>query len=319
MIRQRTGWGYALLASLLLVVFGSSQAHAAERLKPFVLAPTPSGDLPQVVAKVKQALSDHGFTVVGSYAPYADAAFPGGERVSAQIIGVTSPALQQAAVQTEFGGFAAVQRVTVTEVKSQAATQIQVAFTNPSYMAGAYRLQDDLAQVTAQLEKALGMKEAYGSRKGLTAKDLSHYHYKMFMPYFNDTDKLAQYDTYEQAVSAVQAGLAAHRGGTRAVYQVALPGKQETLFGVALSGPSDNECSGDQHIMSRIDFQPIKSSGHLPYEMLVVGNTVYALPAKFRIAINFPDLSMMGSNSFLSIMCAPGSIKKALKAAAGGH
>jgi hypothetical protein len=51
----------------------------------------------------------------------------------------------------------------------------------------------------------------------------------------------------------------------------------------------------------------------------VVGDTVYALPAKFRIAINFPDLSMMGSHSFFSIMCAPKSIKKALTAAAGGE
>ncbi len=271
-----------------------------------------------VVTRVRQQLADAGFTVVGSYAPYTDAAFPDDNVVSAEIIGVTNPALQTAAAATEFGGYAMVQRVTVTQITHQGSTQTQVAFTNPAYMASAYRLDSDLEEVAAELRKALGTQQAYGSSKGLSASDLARYHYKAFMPYFTDADLLASYDSHEQAVEAVKAGLAAHKGGTSAVYQVAVPGRQATLFGVALSGPAGNECSGDQYIMSRIDFHPIKSTGHLPYEVLVVGGKVYALAAKFRIAINFPDLSMMGSNSFVSIMCAPRSIEKALKAAASG-
>lgn len=318
MIKQRAGWGYAFLAALLLLVFGTGGVSAAEPLRPFNLASTTAGEMAPVVAQVRQKLTDAGFTVVGSYAPYTDAAFPDGEKVSAEIIGVTSPALQKAAAATEFGGYAMVQRVTVTQVTRQGSTQTQVAYTNPAYMASAYRLDSDLAEVATALGKALGAQQAYGSSKGLSAAELTHYHYKVFMPYFTDADLLASYDSYEQAVGAVKAGLAAHKGGTSAVYQVAVPGRQETLFGVALSGPADNACSGDQYIMSRIDFQPIKSTGHLPYEVLVVGGKVYALAAKFRIAINFPDLSMMGSNSFVSIMCAPRSIQKALKAAATG-
>lgn len=318
MIKQRAGWGYAFLAALLLPAFGAAPASAAEPLKPFNLASTTTGQMAPVVARVKQKLTDAGFTVVGSYAPYTDARFPDGNVVSAEIIGVTNPALQTAAAATEFGGYAMVQRVTVTQITHQGSTQTQVAYTDPVYMASAYRLDSDLAGVAAELGKALGTQQTYGSSKGLDASDLTHYHYKVFMPYFTDADLLASYASYEQAVGAVKAGLAAHKGGTSAVYQVAVPGKQETLFGVALSGPAGHECSGDQYIMSRIDFQPIKSTGHLPYEVLVVGSKVYALAAKFRIAINFPDLSMMGSNSFVSIMCAPRSIQKALKAAAAG-
>ena len=56
-----------------------------------------------------------------------------------------------------------------------------------------------------------------------------------------------------------------------------------------------------------------KSTAHLPYEVLVSGNKVYALYARFRIAINFPDLSMMGANSFMNIMDAPEAIRKALQ------
>jgi hypothetical protein len=36
---------------------------------------------------------------------------------------------------------------------------------------------------------------------------------------------------------------------------------------------------------------------------------------KFRIALNFTDLSMMGDHSFMRIRCAPDSIEGALKAA----
>lgn len=317
MIYQRMSFRHAMVAVLLLV--SGTQVRAAERLKPFELASTTTGDMASVVAKVKQQLSASGFTVLGSYAPYTKATFAQGEVVSAEVIGVTNAALQKAAAATPSGGYAAVQRVSVTAVTRQGTTQIQVAYTNPAYMANAYRLGSDLADVTTALGEALGTQQAFGSAKGLTASNLRDYHYKMFMPYFTDADLLATFDSHQQAVSAVQAGLAAHKGGTSEVYQLALPGTEETVFGVALSGPAANACSGDQYVMSRIDFQPIKSTGHLPYEVLVVGNKVYALAAKFRIAINFPDLSMMGAHSFVSIMCAPGSIHKALKAATAGR
>lgn len=120
--------GHVFLAAFLLLAAGiGPAAAAAPRLKPFNLAYTAMGDLPSVVAHVEKKLSDHGFSIVGSFAPYTGATFPGGEVVSAQIIGVTSPALQQAAAETTFGGYAVVQRVTVTRVTSHGTTRIQVA------------------------------------------------------------------------------------------------------------------------------------------------------------------------------------------------
>ena len=71
----------------------------------------------------------------------------------------------------------------------------------------------------------------------------------------------------------------------------------------------------DANVMKEVDFKPLRSTGHLPYELLVSKGEVYALHAKFRIAVNFPDLSMMGEHSFMRIRCAPDSIEKALKAA----
>ena len=44
---------------------------------------------------------------------------------------------------------------------------------------------------------------------------------------------------------------------------------------------------------------------------------VFALFGKFRIAVNFTDLKMMGSHSFMNIRCAPDAIEDALKKVVG--
>jgi uncharacterized protein (DUF302 family) len=298
------------LAALTLTLL-TSCAPVMAQLKPFELAYTTRGDMAQVIAQVKDKLTRNGFEIVGSYTPYTNAKFSKGEMVSAEVIAVTNSALKQAAALTDLGGYGAVQRVTVTKVNDQ----IEVAYTNPSYMANAYRMKNDLSGVQAQLAKALGAQQAYGSKNGLSAANLQVYHYKMLMPHFTDQDTLARFGSYQQALQAVNAGLAAHRAGASKVYEVAIPGKEQTVIGVALSGPEDYECGGDAHIMGVIDFQPIKSTGFLPYELLVSGGKIYAQPGKFRIAVNFPDLGMMGANGFMSISCAPGAIEDALKKA----
>ena len=74
----------------------------------------------------------------------------------------------------------------------------------------------------------------------------------------------------------------------------------------------------DKYLMSEIDFKDIKSAAHLPYDILVADKKVYAQYARFRIAISFPDLSMMGANSFMNIMSSPEAIRKALMMTVGG-
>ena len=295
-----------LFATLLLGLVGTLPLQAADDavLKPFVLGNTPTGNMEQVVAEVKGALKAQGFEEAGSYSPY-----PG-----ATIVVVTSPELKAAAAKSEHGGFGAIQRVAVTDVRGK----LQVSYTNPVYMANAYRMAEDLKDVSAKLEAALGRKEEFGA-KGLTAQKLRKYHYMFGMEYFTDPSVLAEYGSYDEAVKAVESGLAAGRGGTSKVYRVDIPGKQETLFGVGLKAAGDKDkAMDDKYIMSEIDFRDTKSTAHLPYEMLVDGNKVYALYARFRIAIDFPDLSMMGSNSFMNIMSSPEAIRKALVQAAGG-
>jgi hypothetical protein len=195
---------------------------------------------------------------------------------------------------------------------------MQISYTNPIYMANVYRMKSDLADVATALTKALGHEKEFGSEKGLTKEKLREYHYKWLMPYFDDRLKLATYPDYQSAIKAVEKNLQNNKPKVSQVYRVDLPGKQETIIGLKMPGVLGTECSGDKYIMSRIDFKDVKSTAHLPYEIVISKGKVVALPAEFRIAIDFPDLSMIGSNSFASIMCAPDAFKTALTLVAGG-
>ena len=289
------------LAVILLI--GASHALADEEiLKPFVLGSKGPGTLEQKAEATKTALTANGFTVVGSYAPYPDA----------EVIIVTSDELKSNAANSEHGGFGAIQRVAVTKVKNE----IQVSYTNPIYMANVYRMKDDLKSVRAKLKAALGKVEDFGAQ-GMTASKARKYHYMIGMEYFDDPSLLASYSSHDEAVKAVEKGLAAtNKTGLSKVYRVDVPGKQEVLFGVGMRAATEGQkYMDDKFIMSEIDFHDLKSTAHLPYEVLVSGKDIYALYARFRIAIDFPDLSMMGQNSFMNIMSTPEAIRKVLQQA----
>ena len=290
--------GAALLA--LSAVLASAEDAL---LKPFVLASKEPGDLAQKLEATKAALVKAGFTIAGSYSPYAGTV----------VIGVTDDALRTTAAKTEYGGFGAAMRVALAKVDGE----VQVSYTNPAYLANAYRMADDLAGTAAKLQTALGRVDEFGAA-GMSPAKLRHYHYMIGMEYFNEPSTLATYGSYEEALKAVESGLAAGKQGVTKVYRVDVAGKKETLFGVAMKGTGDNKYMDDKYIMGEIDFKNIKSAAHLPYDILVSGNKVYAQYARFRIAISFPDLSMMGTNSFMSIMQAPEAIRSALARTVGG-
>ncbi len=278
---------------------------AAGEMKPFILGSTGGGTVADTVAEVKKSLIDNGFTVAGEYSPYE----------AAHVIVVTNKVLKKIAASHSRAGYAAGQRVTVTKVGDQ----VQVAYTNPAYMAAAYQISRDVSAVTASLKAALGSIKEYGSEKGLSAEKLKRYHYTFGMEYFDEPYSLATYDNYRKAVAAVEKGLAAKEGGATKVYRIDIPGARQTVFGVAMSSEStNNKYMDDDFIMTEIDFKDVRSTAHLPYEILVTGDEVEALHARFRIAVNFPDLRMMGSNSFMNIMPTPDAIQDSLTQVAGG-
>lgn len=299
-----------IIWQILLLVFISSSysltLQADDKFKPFVLASNNAGDLAKKITTTKSALTKAGFEIAGEYSPYE----------GTHIIVVTNDLLKKAAATHKRAGYVVAQRVALTTLKDK----IQISYTNPVYMAAAYHVKTDISAVNDQLSKALGHEKMFGPAEGLTLKEAGSYHYMFGMEYFTDPTLLAEHPDKQIAIKKVEKSLAAHKGGAFKVYRIDIPGTNQTLFGVGLKAPkkNGNENMDDKYIMSEIDFKPLRSSAHLPYELLVRGGKVEALYARFRIAINFPDLSMMGAHSFMNIMAAPGAINETLISVAGG-
>jgi len=295
-----------ILAGLAAV---ASPATADEvRLKPFILGTAPAGNLEQAVAAVKAALKAQGFEEAGSYSPYA----------GATVIVVTNMELKSAVVRAKNGSFGVGQRVAVTEYKGK----LQVSYMNPAYLGAAYGL-GKLDITAAKLKAAFGAVQEFGSAKGLTVEELAPgtYHYMVGMPYFHQVDVHAKYSDYQTALAAVEKGLAAGKGGTKKVYRIDLPGREVSVFGVAIvtgDGIDKGNKDTDREVMDIMDWQELRITPMLPHEMLVQGGEVMSLRGRYRLALHSPDTKMAGAHGFTKLMSAPGGIKAVFNAVAEG-
>lgn len=308
-IKSNVVSNFLTAAFVTVLMLGLSVVQAETKLKPFINSMNAPGDLKATIEKTRSALTGVGFEIAGEYSPWS----------GAYVIVVTNDTLRQNAAKSEMGGFGVVQRVSIAKVGGN----IQVSYTNPVYMANVYRLSSDLSGVRAQLKKALGgADKEFGSEKGMTAEYLREYEYagmEFIMPEFDKVYELGEYDSYEEAIKAVEDGLAAKRGGSTKVYRIDIPGKKETVYGIGLAGNSDDlECSGDDYIQQRVDGENLRGIAHFPYDLMVKDNEVISLHVKFRIAQSWPDLSMVaGDYTFFKIMCAPPTIEDAFLALIG--
>lgn len=297
---KRQWLGCCIAATLAI---GTAVA-APTRYKPFVLGQKVSGSeaMTQVVANTRAALTKNGFAVVGQYVPFRNTT----------IVCATYPEMLNAAGRARNGGFGAVERISITKVHGT----WQVSYVNPDYLAVAYGLRP-LPKTDAALKAALGAEKIFGSRRGLTRDDLKpgNYHYALFMPYFNNVDHVRRFPNHAAAVSMIRANLNRHVAGSSFVYEVNVPGtaKPTTVFGFGIKSGD----GGDHHILHIIDVHRYRGYAYLPYEMMAVGRRVIALRPRYRIAVNFPDTSMMGSHGFMNIMSAPGAIRKVMREVAG--
>ena len=294
-----------LLTAALTLLPMAASVQAADVYKPFILASRGPGDMEAKVAEVKEKLAGAGFELVADYVPYDDA----------HIIVFTNDAIKSVAAKTTYGGYAAAQRAAVTKVGNE----LQVAYVNPVYISYAYHLDSDLAKTADALATALGKVQDFGSAKGLSERKLAKYHYTFGMEYFEDPYELASYGSYAEAQKAVEKNLASNKAGIRQVYRIDIPGKEETIYGVSMQAPAGGDkYYDDKFQMSVIDFGELKGTPYLPYEVMVTGNRVVAMHMRFRAAVHYPDLKMMGDNSFMKLMPSPEAIRKALTEAVGG-
>lgn len=274
-------------------------------LKPYVLGTEGSLTVSETAVQLKSGLSQNGFEIIGEYAPASDD--------DRWVLVVTSDELKSSVKQ--FGGltgFAAALRVAVTKE----GTKTVVSYVNPEYLGNAYyrknynEIQPAFAATAAKLKSAVSVTgpfigTPFGSEDGLEPKKIQKYHYMFGMEYFDDVVKLNKFSSFNAAVEAIESNLSAGTKNVDLVYSIAFPDQELKLYGLALSGET-----GEEHFMPIIDISSPKHTAFLPYEILVKGNEVVMMHGRYRIALSFPDLTMM---TFGKIMSTPSDIKDLMK------
>lgn len=193
--------------------------------------------------------------------------------------------------------------------------KVEATYVNPRWLAAAFRLSTDHAALAASVAEHVGSVATYGSKAGgLNEAKLRKYHYKLGMPYFDEPDKVGKFASFQEGRDKVEAGLAkaVEAGVARLVYRLDVPGKEESVYGVALL-----EGNGADAAVLRTCSENCAHShaAHFPYELVLSGTAAYALDAKFRIAQSWPDTTM---GTFMKISLAPGAICKLFKKVAAG-
>ncbi len=296
-----------LILPLLLGFFLQNVAVAVE-LHGFILAERSHNSLGRVNEAVLDNLKRNGFKILGDYHP----------EDGVNIFIITSPVLKKVAAKSQYGGFGSVIKVSVARVTlKDGSKEIQVAYNNPEYMALAYRLGDPLTSVRAKLKKTLGAKESFGG--AVSKEDLPDYNYTMGLEGFTGFFELATFSSYREAVKKVESNLAKERFGISQVFRLDIPGKKQTLIGLAMNANvKKHRFLNDQYVMNIIDYQQPRRYPHLPYEILVIGKRVIAMHPHFRIAIDFPDLHMFGTHGFGRLIQLPDDYDEYITRAIGG-
>lgn len=277
-----------LLTSVLLMLF----TPLSMALAPYVHgSKLPAAEVGAQLDAIEAKLKSAGFTTLGRHTPT-------GIPKSASLV-VSDPALQAAIAG--IGGSAVVASALRVGVMADGT----VSYMNPAYWYRAYlrgnfsKAEAAVKAAQAKLASALGAGEPFGG--DVPEADLANYRYMFGMERFDsDNSLLATYDSFEKALAAVQGNLAAGKASTRKVYEVIQADKKAAVFGVAMNSKDD----GEGWWVNKIEGATHPAA--LPYELFIVDGKVYALYARFRIALAWPALGM---GQFMGIINAPETIR----------
>lgn len=287
----------------LPMLFWLLPLHAEEvGLRPFIEGNSVSSPLPEAVQAIQAALVNGGFEVVGRYSPLKNVT----------ILSISNPAMLKNAAATPRGGYGAALSVAL----EFSGGQTYVSYMNPRYVANGYRMAHDNAAVAQALSTVLGAVKSFGA-KPKTPAQLRDYQYSFGMETFNDPMDLGSFRGFQSGEQMIVSRLRAGMDGVRLVYQIRIPGKDEVVFGVDLA--STNPDANGIKLVNKVDSGHPHRYAFLPYEVVLNGKNAEALNLRFRMALFFPDLPMMGSGgSFFSLRNAPDAIQSALRKALGG-
>ena len=288
--------------SLLLItlLYAGMNSAKAQDLSPYIKVGDVSTNIDQTATKVKSALTDKGFEIIGEYNVE--------NNKNLKVIVYSRKDLQTTVLKVkDRGALAAALKVGL----KASGSKTTISYLNPEYLFNAY-LRGDYSKHKSALKKveqdvksalsALG-NDNKGFGGSLSAKDLHKYHYKMMMPYFTDPVELKKFSSFEEGVKTIEKNLAAKKGNTKQVFKLVFSNDQVAVFGVGLMDSSKGEAN----------FLPIIDNSHLaamPYEIILQGKTATILHGRYRLAVHWPELSM---GTFMKIMSTPGEIEDTLE------
>jgi hypothetical protein len=274
--------GAALLCAAQLSLALSPYTHASK---------LPAAELPAQLSQVEKKLQAEGFSVLGQH-------LPKGVAGRASLV-VADPAML-AAIRASGPSSSIVAAAIRVGVDSEG----NVSYMNPDYWYRAYLRgkfavsQEAVKSVQQRLVKALGEGTGFGG--DVPQAELSDYRYMFGMERFDSANsELASYASFDEALKAVKDNLAKGVGDTQQVYEVLMSDKKMAVFGVAMNSSSD----GEGWWVNKIGTD---HPAALPYELFIVDNKVYALYARYRIALAWPALGM---GQFMTIINAPEAIR----------
>jgi hypothetical protein len=279
-----------------VLAFCSLLAHA---LQPYMSGDkVAGGDLKAAVAATEQKLTTAGFTVVGKHQP------PGLPQ-HASIV-VTEPGFS--AALTQIGGSAVVGLPIRIGVKADGTVSYQnLEYWQRAYLRANYGKAEAAIKATSgKLQQALGAGKPFGGE--VKPEDLPTYRYMAGMERFDDKSELKAHASFDDAIKTIRDNLAKGIAKTAKVYEVVMPEKKLAVFGVATNDAEDGEGwwakkIGPDHIAA------------LPWEIYVVDNKAYALFARYRTALAWPELGMF---QFMGIGSHPDSNQGMMAKVAGG-
>ncbi len=270
-------------------------AQLSMALAPYTHAsPLPAADLNAQISQIEGKLKSEGFTLLGHHVP---------KGITGQASIVVSDPAMLAVIQANGTGSS----IVAAGLRVGIAQDGAVSYMTPEYWYRAYLrhhyagAQTAVKSIEQRLAKVLGSGEGFGG--DVPFAQLTDYRYMFGMERFDSANsEIGSFTSFDEALTAVQGNLSKGVGDTHRVYEVVMPAQKMAVFGVAMNSASDGESWWVNKIGT--DFPAA-----LPYEVFIVDNKVYALYARYRIALAWPALGM---GQFMGIINAPEAIRNTL-------
>jgi hypothetical protein len=283
---------------LVLILFGAVSLTAQD-FSPFYKVNIYDGNTEQIAAMFEKAVNNAGFKVIGKYHP--------ANKNSLYVVCFTNNDLKELSSRfQDRGALASVIKLGFVEKDGKT----EVSILNPFYMFYAYwgkqmgnneKSVIDMANKILNIVRPMGTLKPFGGT--LSKEELPEYHYKVFMPYFEDPDELEEYDSFEEGLAIIRENLKKIPDNSVKVYEIVIPEKNIAVFGIGLLNPVDGEAF----------FLPVIGESHIaamPYELILQGNKATSLEGKYRFALYWPELTM---GEFMKIKSTPGYVEDVME------